>query len=445
MKPQRFALSCFLLVLLAPCSLGQEQQNSVPPSATAARDASNPPANQAVILEYSPPAENARKSEAYSAAHYHHYFVNTLYGWLVLMVLLHWRVGSKYRDWAQGVSSRRFVQLILYAPLLLLTVAVLGLPSDLWDQSLQRRFGLSVQSWKSWAGDWVTNEIIALIVGSILVGILYAVIRRSVRRWWFYFWLASIPVLLLIFFLQPVIVDPLFFKFTPLQAKHPDLVASMEQVVHHGGMEIPPDRMFEMNASTKTTGVNAYVTGFGASKRAVVWDTTIQTATTDETLFVFGHEMGHYVLLHIPKEITIDACILLVLLYLGYRLSHWALAGWGARWGVRSLDDWASLPMLMLLLSVLTFFATPAFFAVSRHFEHEADRYGLEVIHGIVSNPSQVAARYFEKSGEINLADPHPSTFIKIWMFDHPTRPERVRFAATYDPWGRGEHPRYVH
>lgn len=95
-------------------------------------------------------------------------------------------------------------------------------------------------------------------------------------------------------------------------------------------------------------------------------------------------------------------------------------------------------------MSGLTFLATPAFNAVSRHFEHEADRYGLEVIHGIVPDGGQVAAHYFEKSGEINLADPKPSGFDKFWMWDHPTRPERVHFVATYDPWSHGEKPVYV-
>ena len=371
--------------------------------------------------------------------------MDALYGWLVLLIVLRWRIAPAYRNWVERISRRRFVQVILYAPPLLLTIAILVLPSDLWDESLQRRFGLSVQSWPSWATDWMINQIILLIVGAILVWILYAVIRRSPTRWWFYFWLASIPLLLIALYIQPVVIDPLFFKFMPLQAQHSDLVAAMERVVRHGGMEIPPARMFEMNASTKTTELNAYVTGFGASKRAVVWDNTINKSTTDETLFVFGHEMGHYVLQHIPKGIAIGALLLLPLFYAGYRLSHWALARWGNAWGIRSVDDWASLPLLLLLLTMLTFLATPAFNAVSRHFEHEADRYGLEVIHGIVPNASQVAAYYFEKSGEINLADPNPSLFMKIWMFDHPTRPERVHFAATYNPWSTPEGPRYVH
>ena len=98
----------------------------------------------------------------------------------------------------------------------------------------------------------------------------------------------------------------------------------------------------------------------------------------------------------------------------------------------------------MFLLSALTFLASPAFNSVSRYFEHEADRYGLEVIHGVVDDPAQVAAHYFEKSGELNVADPDPSPFIEVWFFDHPTRPGRVRFVATYDPWAEGESPKYA-
>jgi STE24 endopeptidase len=447
----KFSLISLAAALLLPSVLvsGQQSQPAQPP---APRSVSNQSAvlegasgGEKIITEYAPPPENYRRSVEYSSARYHHYFVNALYGFLILLFILQWRLGPKYRDWAERISSRGLVQVIVYAPALLLTASILDLPADIWDQSLDRSFGLSVEHWGSWLMDWVTNQMVLLVVGTILVWILYAVIRRSRRRWWLYFWMASIPVLLAVFFLQPLVIDPLFFKFTPLQISHAELVARMEQVVHHGGMDIPPGRIYEMNASSKVSSVNAYVAGFGASKRAVVWDTTISTATVPEILFVFGHEMGHYVLLHIPKEISIDAAILLLLIYLGFRTANWMLARWGQRWGIRGIEDRASLPLLIFIISMLAFFATPAFNAVSRYFEHEADRYGLEVMHGIVPDQGQVAARAFEKSGEINLADPHPNLFIKIWMFDHPTRPERVQFAATYDPWSQGEAPRYVH
>jgi len=442
---------------------GAQTNSSNPASAASSSDAnqsngagpggqssSNQPASaaeqtaQGAVSEYAPPPGLFARAKAYSNANYAHFFTNAFYTLLVFLVILRWRVAPTFRNLAERVSRRRMVQLIIFAPLFLLTFTVLTLPSDIWDQSLRRAYGLSVETWGSWVGDWITALIILLIVGTILVGILYAVVRRSPRRWWFYFWMASIPVLLAVFFIEPFVIDPLFYTFKPLADTAPVLVTEIQKVMQRGGVEIPTSRMFLMNASSKETAENAYVTGFGGSKRVVVWDTTLQHGTIPETLFVFGHEMGHYVLLHIPKEISIDAVIVLVLFYIGYRLARWMLARWGGVWGIRDVGDWASLPVLMLAISILAFVGTPIFNAVSRHFEHEADRYGLEVIHGIVANPNQVAARFFEKSGEINLSDPDPNLFIKIWFFDHPTRPERVHFAATYDPWAEGKQPKYV-
>jgi Zn-dependent protease with chaperone function len=442
-------ISASLLTALAllgatpPPLRAQASPQAAPPAAPSGAPAASAYEGKA-ITEYSPGKEAYQKAVDYSSAHERHYFLGFLYGLVVLVVVLRGRIAPRYRDWAERDSKRRLGQVLIFGPLLFLTLAVLGLPTDAWDHSLERSFGLSVQGWASWFTDWITNQIVLLIVGTLLVWILYGVIRRSPRRWWLYFWMASIPVLLALFFVQPLVIDPLFYQFKPLQTTEPALAAEISRVVQHGGMNIPPERMFEMNASSKTTGLNAYVTGFGSSKRAVIWDTTIQKATTPEVLFVFGHEMGHYVLHHIPKEICIDAGILLVLAFLASRMAARMVARRGERWTVHSVDDWASLPALILIFTVLGFLATPAFNAVSRHFEHEADRYGLEVIHGIVPDANQVAAHYFEKSGEINLSDPKPGTIEKLWMFDHPTRPERVHFVATYDPWSHGEAPEYV-
>lgn len=440
-----FVFFCLLAISLCPAQTAPANSNAQASTPQASAPAQSPEAApQTTILEYSPPPAEYARAKEYSYAHYRHFFFNEFFGCLILLVILRWRVAPAIRNLAERVSSRRFVQLIIFAPLTLLAIAIPGIATDINDQKLELAFGLSVQKWPAWISDWITNQIIMLIIGTVLVAILYAVIRRSPRRWWFYFWLASIPVLLIVFFLQPIVIDPLFFKFTPLADTQPVLVSEMQKVMQHGGIEIPPDRMFLMNASSKTTQLNAYVSSFGSSKRVVVWDNTVKKATIPETLFVFGHEMGHYVLLHIPKEIAIIEVLILFLLYIGYRLASWMLARWGYQWGIRDLQDWASLPMLILLISLLAFLATPAFNGESRYFEHEADRYGIEVIHGIVPNANQVAAHYFEKSGEKNLIDPSPNWFTKAWFFDHPTRPERVHFVATYDPWSQGQQPEYV-
>jgi len=115
----------------------------------------------------------------------------------------------------------------------------------------------------------------------------------------------------------------------------------------------------------------------------------------------------------------------------------------GKRWDIPTVGNWASLPLLLLAVTVMSFLMEPALNSFSRVLEHNADIYGLEVIHGIVPDAPQAAAQAFQILGEVSLSDPDPSPFIKFWMYDHPALPERVRFAAEYDPWTAGT-PKYV-
>ena len=199
-----------------------------------------------------------------------------------------------------------------------------------------------------------------------------------------------------------------------------------------------------MKASEKTNQINAYVTGVGASKRVVVWDTTIQKMTPNETIFIFGHEAGHYVLGHVRNGLLFFAAVLFVALYLSYRGLHLLLGRWGQAWKLYGPQDWASLAVFLLILQVLVFAFSPVGNGFSRWQEHEADVYGLEVIHGIVPNSSEVASRAFQVLGEIDLADPNPSPFITFWLYSHPPLADRLVFAHSYDPWSKGESPKFV-
>ena len=166
--------------------------------------------------------------------------------------------------------------------------------------------------------------------------------------------------------------------------------------------------------------------------------------TTDQTVYVFGHEMGHYVLNHVPKTIVFVAALLLVFLFVGFLYSHSLINKYGVAWNIRSVDDYASLPVLILLFSIFSFIATPVISTYSRMQEHHADIYGLEVIHGIVPEPQKTAAESFQILGEINLSDPNPNPLIKFWLYDHPALDERLKFVRNYDPWAKGESPKYV-
>ncbi|HYX67875.1 MAG TPA: M48 family metalloprotease, partial [Terriglobales bacterium] len=319
-----------------------------------------------------------------------------------------------------------------------------SLPPELYGHWLSVKYQQSVQGWGSWAWDWTKGQFVYFVVGSLLVWLLYAVIRHSPRRWWFYFWLASVPLIVLSVLLTPMVIDPLFFRFEPLRKEQPVLTSEIQKVVHRAGLVIPDNRMFEMKASEKTNSLNAYVTGLGASKRVVVYDTTIRKMTVPQTLYVFGHEMGHYVLNHIWKGIAFAAAGLLLLLYLSYRAVNRTLARRGAGWGIRGADDWASLPLLLLWLSVFAFLSSPVDAAFSRYVEHQADIYGLEVTHGLVADPQQNAAQAFQILGEVDLDDPDPNPFIRFWLYDHPPLDERIQFVLHYDPWAKGHQPEFV-
>jgi STE24 endopeptidase len=412
-------------------------------AATLCAQPASPPAKQKdAPQQYSLPPDKLQKAIEYSTARNWLHFISPIYGIAVLLATLTLGWSTKFRDWAEAASRRRTIQAIIFVPLLILTIDVLSLPLGVYGQHLELKFDQSIQSWPSWVWDWTKGELITLALGTPLVFILFGVIRRRPRHWWFYFWMASLPIIFTVAFLEPFVIEPLFFKFEPLATKHPALVDELEKVVARGGLAIPPDRMFEMKASEKLKSLNAYVTGFGASKRVVVWDTMLEKSTTPETLFVFGHEMGHYVLGHVRNSLIISSLAALLLLLAGFHVLH-SLLRQGKRWAIRDVTDWAALPVMLLLVSVVGVIGEPVINAYSRWQEHQADVYGLEVIHGLVPDSKAVAAHSFQLLGEVDLEEPNPNPLIKFWSYSHPSISERVAFAARYDPWSSGT-PQYV-
>jgi Zn-dependent protease with chaperone function len=399
---------------------------------------------QRKITAYTLPPDLYRKARNRGRIGFATRIIAFFYGLFVLWFILRRKLSSRFRDWAEKVSRRRFLQALVFTPLLVLTIGVLQLPVDLFEESVLKLYKISLQSWPSWTADWAKAQLLTILFGSLLAWILYAVIRRSPLRWWFYFWLISLPLLLCIIFLSPYVIDPLFNKYEPLVTKAPQLVPELQRITRRAGQEVAPERMFWMKASDKTIATNASVNGFGASKRIIIWDTTLAQETTDEVLTDFGHEMGHYVLGHIWKGFLFFAALLFVLFYLGYRSIGWLLARSGAAWGVCSLDDWASLPALLFLLSLFGFAANVIGNTFSRFQEHQADIYSLEVTHGLVPDSGQAFARSFQIYGETVLVDPDPNSLDVFLFFDHPTVTDRIDLGVTYDPWSKGEPPQFV-
>jgi STE24 endopeptidase len=369
-------------------------------------------------------------------------FGSSLWSVLVALAFLNFRWASRLGSWATAITSTAWLQGLCFAPVFLLLWSLLHLPLSVVGHHISLAYGQSIQGWGSWFIDWGKALLLDLVSGTVVVSVVFALIRRS-RRWWLWLWVISLPMEVLLVFVLPVVVDPMFNHFEPLAQSNPALVEQLERVIAKTGVSIPPARMYLMKASEKYTSSNAYVTGFGSSQRVVVWDNTIKHSPPDEILLVFGHELGHYVLHHIERGLAMGAVISLFFLWIGFHLARYLTRRYGPRWHIASLEEWPATAVLLLVLTVLSFVAEPIGNGISRAQEHQADVFGSEVVHGIVADPQKVNAASFQRLGEESLEYPYPSPFVVFWTYTHPPIAEREAFAAGYDPWAPGGHPRY--
>jgi STE24 endopeptidase len=370
-------------------------------------------------------------------------FAEEIWGILFLLLLLGTRVLSRLGHWAESITPRRWLQSLIFLPILLILISLSNLPLTMTGHWLSTSYGISIQRWGGWFLDQGKSLLLTLAIGTLILGVLFWLIRKYPRRWWVLFWAGSVPFVIIAVFVVPVVIDPMFNHFEPLSKTNPQLVIDLGKVVARTGTNIPPERMYLMKASEKLTVPNAYVTGIGATKRVVVWDTTIKMAPTDDILFIFGHESGHYVLNHIWKAIAFLCGLLLVMMWAGYHIVNWLIARFGERWQIRSIQDWAAVGVLLVVISMLSFVSDPIGNTYSRSQEHDADIYGQEAVHGIVANPQATAQHAFQLLGEAYLDDPNPSPFFEFWTYDHPSIARRAAFAAAYNPWTEGKRPKY--
>jgi Zn-dependent protease with chaperone function len=393
---------------------------------------------------YTLPPDKLAKAQHLEAFRIVAHFGGELWGIVSIFLVLQLGIAARLRNVAVNLSKNRWAQCFLFFLEFLVLSTLLDLPLSLYEQHVQRNYGLSVQGWGSWFGDLAKSFALTYVIGGLGVMLLFFLIRKFPKRWWLWLWFPTMAFSVLAVFAAPY-VDFLFNKFEPLQQTNPALVAKLEEVVSRGkGIQIPPSRMYLMKASDKVTTLNAYVTGFGHSKRVVVWDTSIAKGTPDQILFIFGHEMGHYVLGHIVSGILFSFVFILVSFFLGFHLFQFLLRRFGKQWRIPTQDNWAALYVFVLVLSILGFLGEPIMNGYSRAHEHAADVYGEEVIHGIVADPQSAAQSAFQLLGENSFDDPAPHPFVAFWTGSHPPIWFRAAFAKAYKPFAPGNEPKYL-
>ena len=395
---------------------------------------------------YSLPPEKLAKAIALGRIRNIMSFAGSLWGLAVLWLLLATRTVAGLATYTERLAKRRWLQGLLFFTVLIVLLTLADLPLAWYSHRVSLRYGISVQGWSSWLVDLAKSLGLSVLIGAPLLLLFNWIVRRWPQRYWLTAWIATLPLLVLGIFVSPLL-EPVFNKFEPLAQSNPALVAQLEKVVARTGTAIPPERFYLMKASLKTNGLNAYVSGIGSTKRIVVWDTTAGRIPDDEVLFIFGHESAHYVLNHIPKQLIGSAVFLFFLFWACAGVAAWLARRYGARWGLAdaadALTSRTGFVVLLFVVSVASFTLEPVGNAFARHFEHEADVYGQEAIHGIVADPQKAAVAAFNHLGEAWLEDPNPSPFIEFWSYSHPSIQSRAIFASQYNPWANGGQGRF--
>ncbi len=428
-----------VLFSLTSAGVGLQSGNAAQSQPEAAASHNHPHSEQA----YSLPPDKLARAIALNKIRVSLEIGGSVWGLIVIWGLLAFGTAGRLDAWTRETTRRLWLQGTLFFATLLAILALANLPLDVIGHVASLRYGISVQGWPGWLGDQGKGLAVSLGIGVPLALLGNWLVRVSPRRYWVWMWMVSIPLIVIAVFLAPMVLDPVFNKFEPLESTHPVLVGKLEEVVARTGTAIPPERMFLMKASAKTNGINAYVTGIGSSKRFVMWDTTTDRMPDDEIMFIFGHESGHYVLNHIPKML---AGLIVGLFFVFWACAHLAegmVRRYGERWKIGPVASRGGFLTLFFAFSIAGFVLTPVGNAVSRHYEHEADIYGQEAIHGLVADPRKTAVSSFNHLGESWLDDPNPNAFVEFWSYSHPSVQERAEFAEHYDPWANGGHGKF--
>jgi Zn-dependent protease with chaperone function len=361
--------------------------------------------------------------------------VDTLWEILLPALLLFTGVSARLRDVARRIGRNGLFTVAIYGVLFTLLLAVVSLPINYYEEFVRpHAYGLSDQTAAKWWHDAATGVGLACLVMVLFLWIPYLLLRKSPRRWWLYSGLAALPLLTLALFVTPIWIEPLFNRFGPMKDKA--LESRILALADRAG--IAGSRVFEVEKSVDTKTVNAYVNGFGSSKRIVLWDTTLAKLDPRQMLFVMGHEMGHYVLGHVLQFILLGTALALFGAWVIHLSSGELIARYRDRFGFRELGDVASLPLMVLLLTLVSLVLSPAILAFGRHTEHEADRFGLEI-----TRDNHACATAFVKLQQENLSVPRPGLLIKLLRADHPPLGERIDFCNEYRPWETGRPLRY--
>jgi STE24 endopeptidase len=311
------------------------------------------------------------------------------------------------------------LRIFLTATGFFLISALLTLPWGLYEEwGRERAYGRTSQP----LGDFLMQDAMGILISALLGGLfflgVYALIRRTGRRWWLWSGGLAAGAAVAMLLLAPVLIEPLFNDYKPL----PEGEVKAALLVQADKAGIPADRIFVYDGSRQSNNFTANVSGIGSSARIAISDVALKGASLDEVRAVTGHEIGHYVLGHVWRWALLLPLLAMLFFFVADRLYAPAARLFGS---AHPLEDVRSLPVLMYLVALLSTLVTPVTNALTRVGEREADAYSLAT----VGLPDALASALV-KTAEYRNPRPHPVQ--EMLFYTHPSVERRVRSAMDW-------------
>lgn len=342
-------------------------------------------------------------------------------GLALLVVLLATGWTRNLRDIAYlGAWQIYSLAVFFYIGMLVVIGKVLGFGLDLYGFRLEHRFHLSNQKLGSWLWDQVKGFLVSLVLAGIVVEIIYYVLRMWPREWWLMAWGAFIVLFVALAQIAPVVLFPIFYKFQPLQRE--ELKQRLVQLSERAGTRVRG--VYEWKLSEKSKKANAALTGLGRTRRIILADTLLNNYSDQEIEAVLAHELGHHVRRHILKGILLEIAVTFVGFWAANEVLRYAVF---RRHMFESLADFANLPLLALVSTVLSLLLMPVLNAYSRQKEREADQYCFESIESV-----EPFITSMNKLADQNLAERTPSRLVEVLFHSHPAIAKRIEAAREY-------------
>ncbi len=305
--------------------------------------------------------------------------------------------------------------LIFFGALALLS-GVLDIPFSLYGTFvIEKKYGFSTITARLWITDLIKGFLISAVLLGILLGAMLALVYYAEHTWWLWAWLVFSAFQMLVLWLYPILIAPLFNKFEPVEneALRDAIISLMAKVgLKTGGV-------FQVDAGKRSKHTNAYFTGFGKTKRIVLYDTLLKSHSSEEILSVLAHEAGHWKKKHILKQLVFMETVSLALFYLVYRLIDWSLLY--KTFGFAEKIPYVGLLLIAALFGPVLFFLTPIGAMLTRKFERQADDFCYDLV-----GTAMPMINALKRLAKDNLANLHPHPFYAWFYYSHPPLTERI-------------------